>query len=675
MNATPLESLERLAAEDITEPSTNGTAPKTSNTPKGKPRDKADEAWARAALENEITEVRATQAGSQKRNIQLNASSFALGQLVPHCLDRWEVERELEDAARAIGLDAREIKATIRSGIEAGMREPRYRPEDSSYRRQSAHAQQESHAGQPMRPEAEQTDQEQAEAGRATQYGAEILDAAPSTISKPLALVDGHAYAATWLHMQITEPGATKEHKSKNEKSEEAPKPAAAKVYKTMRLAVVRDDGRLYADGTRFSLSTLEVDVHLPEQPPNDKLWSAPGVRAYTGVGKYRPAPADVFDRLVRCLDRFIDFDRSLADQQTMCELIACYILATWCSDAFNVAGNIWPNGERGSGKTQLITVVADLSYLGQVILAGGSYASLRDLADYGAFLAFDDAENLSNPKTSDPDKRALLLAGNRRGNTVPVKEPDGVRGWRTRYVNTYCFRGFTAIRLPDPVLASRTIVVPLIRTNDRGKANADPLDYKLWPCDRRQLLDDLWALSLTHLHELPDYDDFVSRHARLSGRNLEPWRALLSVAAWLNEKGVKGLWSRMEDLSVKYQDERPNVETGDVTTLLVRALAQVARGVISDSCAISDITYESTRLTVKTADLTKIVHDLAEADEVDMNLEAITSRVIGRAMGRLRFKSTRENGRGTRMWEFTVGEVKRWGERYSLNLDPIEAK
>jgi len=47
---------------------------------------------------------------------------------------------------------------------------------------------------------------------------------------------------------------------------------------------------------------------------------------------------------------------------------------------------------------------------------AGGSFASLRDLADYGATLAFDDAELLAESGKGDPDKRALLLAGNRRG-------------------------------------------------------------------------------------------------------------------------------------------------------------------------------------------------------------------------------------------------------------------
>ena len=48
-------------------------------------------------------------------------------------------------------------------------------------------------------------------------------------------------------------------------------------------------------------------------------------------------------------------------------------------------------------------------------------------MADYGATLAFDDAEGLSDPKKTDPDKRALLLAGNRRGNTVPLRNQQAI--------------------------------------------------------------------------------------------------------------------------------------------------------------------------------------------------------------------------------------------------------
>ena len=128
------------------------------------------------------------------------------------------------------------------------------------------------------------------------------------------------------------------------------------------------------------------------------------------------------------------------------------------------MTGYLWPTGERGSGKTQFLTLFAELGYLGTLMQIGGTFASLRDLSDYGALLCFDDAENLSDPKT-DPDKRALLLAGNRKGVT---RAGEGVGG-RAGLADAPGADVHAPLLLgdltPDSVLASRSILVPLVRT------------------------------------------------------------------------------------------------------------------------------------------------------------------------------------------------------------------
>jgi hypothetical protein len=212
-----------------------------------------------------------------------------------------------------------------------------------------------------------------------------------------------------------------------------------------------------------------------------------------------------------------------------MCELVGCYVLASYLLDAFDVIDYLWPNGDKGVGKTHFLDVVTELAYLGQLVLSGGSYASLRDLADYGATLGFDDAEGIMDVKRCDPDKRALLLAGNRRGATVTVKEPDGDR-WVTRLIHTFCPRLFSAIRLLDDVLASRTITVPLVRSCDPDRARAEPLDHAAWPCDRRHLLDDLWAVGLTALPLLREYD---ARAAAASGMLAGNWNRGAPSSRW----------------------------------------------------------------------------------------------------------------------------------------------
>lgn len=84
--------------------------------------------YARTALERELQILRGTAIGG--RNEQLNISALKLAQLVAGGeLVESEVIGALEEAARAIGLDEREIKATIASGFKKGKTQPRRAPE------------------------------------------------------------------------------------------------------------------------------------------------------------------------------------------------------------------------------------------------------------------------------------------------------------------------------------------------------------------------------------------------------------------------------------------------------------------------------------------------------------------------------------------------------------------
>jgi len=520
----------------------------------------------------------------------------------------------------------------------------------------------------------------------------EILDAPPATMVRPLALVDGCAYAAAWLYVRITR------HETRNRKGETV-KLDPPLVETARRLFVVRQDGVTFGPGADRPLDELGLEVALPQMPHPSRTWSPAGVAAYRDG--HRPDPAGVLNRVADVVSHFVDFDRSLAGQRTMCELVACYVLATWTLDAFNVIGYLWPNGERGSGKTVLLHCVAEMAYLGHVILAGGSYASLRDLAEYGATLAFDDAENLADPRRTETDKRSLLLAGNRRGSTVTVKElgPDNV--WRTRHVNAFCPRLFSAIQLPDNVLASRAIVVPLVRTLDRARASIDPLDYDVWPHDRRPLIDDLWALALAHLPELRDCARAVSQEARLTGRNLEPWRAILAVAMWLDrhdpaatlrreaplagpygepERQETGLWDRMEDLSVRYQAERPDLGSTDFTRFVFQALYVSVVFDFCDSIGVKPGAMMRDELppevevphSFEVSTQQVVNHAFAVARELGVDPGRVTNHRVGRVLGRLRIqKSPRPGGQGSRRWRVTRDDLHRWTTVYNLPFPP----
>jgi hypothetical protein len=120
------------------------------------------------------------------------------------------------------------------------------------------------------------------------------------------------------------------------------------------RLLVIRGDGHPFGEIAAQNLPAFRemgVDVALAEPPPQNRLWSAVGMKRY--IGGYRPDPLSVFERVRDTVDAFLDFNRSLTTQRTMAELVASYILATWMLPAFSVVGFLWPNGQgtcRASG-------------------------------------------------------------------------------------------------------------------------------------------------------------------------------------------------------------------------------------------------------------------------------------------------------------------------------------
>lgn len=487
-----------------------------------------------------------------------------------------------------------------------------------------------------------------------------LLDSTPLAIRRPLCLMNGHAYAATWVSIRHI----VHSEKWKDGKLIERKTPI---VTESRELCIVRDDGVIFSKvdlssfGNWQSIENLGLTIHLPTEGDPVKVWSGAGVKRY--LAGERPDPLDLFKRVIAVVNRFLDFDLSLASQSTMAEMLACYVLASYLLDAFNVVGYLWPTGIGGSGKTTLIHLVAELGYLGLLILFGSSYASLRDLSDYGAVLCFDDAENLAGGKKNqdklDPDKRALLLAGNRRGSTVPLKEFTPPKTWVMRYVSTFCPKTFSAIQLPDPVLASRTIVVPLIRTTDNDRANINPADYAKWPHDRNRLIDDLWALGLAYLCELPQHAQAAKEAARLSGRALEPWHAILGVAHWLTARGEQGLFERMEELSVAYQRERADLETFNPGLFVLRALVELGSQTTGDPLIVT---------TAQIKNMVKQMTSEGDADQTEDDGVALSPHRIGTLLRQWRIeKRARPGGKGPRQWSVARATLSRLAQSYGV--------
>jgi hypothetical protein len=75
---------------------------------------------------------------------------------------------------------------------------------------------------------------------------------------------------------------------------------------------------------------------------------------------------------------------------------------------------------------------------------------------------------------------------------------------------------------------------------------------------------------------------------------------------------------------------------------------------------------------TFSTAQISAAAQAIAENVEADIDIESITSRKVGRLLGKLRLHKTREAGKGTRQWQITLQELERWATVYGVHL-PVE--
>lgn len=395
-------------------------------------------------------------------------------------------------------------------------------------------------------------------------------------LSRPLALVRDASYAVTWLRVRLTIDGDR---------------------GRLMRLPFVlryeTGDLRLFGppiDGAR-PMDELDLALDLPFEPIKSLLWIESGMKQ--ALDGYRANSSDVFRRIREAVDRFVDFSGSLGDHMEMCSLIAVSIFATYLTDAYTVVGNIWATGDYGTGKTSLLALMAKLSYLGQLILPGGTYPTLRDAAHYGATLCFDDAEHVAD-KDYDADKKSLVLAGNRKGVYVTAKEALDGGGWRTRYYSAYCPRFFSAMRLPDKTLASRTVIVPLVRTDDSDRSDLDPQDDDEWPYPPQELRDSLWNVGLFQQRRARELFRRIGSTGSVTGRALQPWRWLLATAKLIEEAGEEGVYDVILDLAERYQDERQDLESPDRTVVVIKALGQVLGPAEAVEVTASDIATQA---------------------------------------------------------------------------------
>jgi len=170
--------------------------------------------------------------------------------------------------------------------------------------------------------------------------------------------------------------------------------------------------------------STIYVDPIPPEPGVTTRLdWSRLSRDAWLAGGS-KVDPAEVFQRLVETIDRYLEFPK---DKQAGTLLtLATWVVMTYHYHAWSSVGYLLVNGPPASGKSTLFRLLNELCYRPFSTDNTSSAVVFRTLHSYGGTFLFDEAERLRDTRSPDIlDINSILL--------IRVTE-DGRDCWRLRF-------------------------------------------------------------------------------------------------------------------------------------------------------------------------------------------------------------------------------------------------
>lgn len=404
------------------------------------------------------------------------------------------------------------------------------------------------------------------------------------------------------------------------------------------------------------SEAPFKLEVENLDQVDNGL--SAAAYQKFVVEGEPLEKPNVCFNHMKDNIAHFVSFDGSFASQDKMSAMAACWAMSTYITPVLDTVGYIWPTGEKGSGKSQCMKTIIQMCYLGTTLTSSSTYASVRNQADLGATLGFDDCEDIKN---MDSSKRELLLAGNTKGVTASVQVPGGRDGeWKTRKIDAFAPRAFTSIGLPDATLGSRTIMVSLARTSDTEKTRRKPSNKKDWLFDPEYVRDVTWLNMVKYLSQIEAAKERVNNSSSVAGRDFDIFQGILSIAAWLEtDHGEEGLLNSMLEVMEQYLAQRDENVLPSLEELMLEAMATY----------FSPTSKNSIKL--YTDDISTAITEVCLGRDItDESLAYAGNQRVGQVLSRLRFKKSGIHG-NKRSWQIDRHYLAQHCNAYGINIAP----
>lgn len=369
--------------------------------------------------------------------------------------------------------------------------------------------------------------------------------------------------------------------------------------------------------------------------------------------------PKKVYELLDQTTKKYIDFS-----EEYDYIYLNLWNIGTYFYELFDAyPGNDF-TGTKRAGKTKVLEFQKYVCF--NALMSPDMTASslFRIIEGTGATMLLDETENFKNKKDESAQLvRRVIMQGMLRGQHV-VRSESKDNSFLPKTYNIYSPKSMAHISSLDDVMQDRFIKLIMQRTKSKELLN-------IWPTKKdpafQQVRNYCYRLFLDYAYEIYDLQKEAQAQCSVSGRELQLWMPIITLALFFERHGIKDLLTKIQKFtgisskSRQLEDEETNYD--------LKILSFVdAHGVkIAND---SDINKKNLIGWVTISELYKRLEDPDNLEEYEINTEYFKRKHLTATLQRLGFESERKApGISYHVTQSIVNEIK---ERMGMIVEKL---
>ena len=281
----------------------------------------------------------------------------------------------------------------------------------------------------------------------------------------------------------------------------------------------------------------------------NDTRWQISDLKNWTTETK-PTEPKLVYEFHDKTIRKYIELDNEKEYAKFNLWDIGTYFYELFDSYPYNDF-----TGLKGSGKTKCIEFQKLVCFNAVLSPDISSSATFRLIQGLGCTLLLDETEQFKNQKNDKAqDVRTLLIQGFLKDQSAIRNQSKEQGNFTPTQFNIYCPKSLAHINGLDDVLEDRCIQNINKRALDLNVKNSWPTNNDK---DFEKIRNLCYRLYLDYGDEILKLKDEAGKILSVSGRELQLWLPIITLALFFEKHGIKNLVNTVKDYVTQFSKER----------------------------------------------------------------------------------------------------------------------